>query len=161
MEPATHGNLTRASADLRYWCEQSGRRGLMEESFSVGLRRPARASASTSNPLKLAGESTRLSLEIMPSPTRSWVGRLVALLCMVVNGDSRYQRARGSGGPISIPGIASLSFCVIMTADWFAGVKQQWERDDAEGDPRSLLAGCDPVAFARRLGRIVSRCPQP
>ena len=80
---------------------------------------------------------------------------------MVVNGDSRYQRARGSGGPISIPGIASLSFSVITTADRLGGVKQQWERDAAEGDRRSLIAAYYPVAFTRRLGRIVSRCPQP
>ena len=73
-------------------------------------------------------------MEIMPSPTPSWVGRLVALLWMAVNGDSRYQRARGPGGPNSIPGIASLSHSVITTADWFGGVKQQWERDGADCD---------------------------
>ncbi len=72
-----------------------------------------------------------------------WIGRLVASLCVVVNGGSLYYWAGVTGGPNSILGIATLSFSLIMTAVWFVAGKQQWVRDAADGYARALFAACD------------------
>ena len=71
-----------------------------------------------------------------------WIGRLVVLLCVVVNG-GLCHRASVTGDAISVLGLASLSFSVIMTAVWFAAVRQRWVRDAADGYARALLAACD------------------
>lgn len=72
-----------------------------------------------------------------------WIGRLVASLCVVVNGGSLHYWVRATGNPISILGITSLSFSLIMTAVWFGSVRQRWVRDAADGYARALLAACD------------------
>ncbi len=72
-----------------------------------------------------------------------WVGRLVASLCVVVNGGSLYYWARVTGGPNSNLGIATLGFSLIMTAAWFVAGKRQRVRDAADGYARALLAACD------------------
>lgn len=71
-----------------------------------------------------------------------WIGRLVALLCVLVNG-GLCHRASVTGDAISVLGLASLSFSVIMTVVWFAAVRQRWVRDAADGYARALLAACD------------------
>lgn len=71
-----------------------------------------------------------------------WIGRLVAVLCVAVNGGSLYFSACVKGDPVSILGAGSLLFSLVMTIFWL-WVNQRWVRDAANGYARALLAVCD------------------
>ena len=72
-----------------------------------------------------------------------WIGRLVALLCVVVNCVCLYCFASAAADPLSILGVGSLLFSGAMTIVWLAFVNQRKVRGAADSYARALLEVCD------------------